>query len=52
MGLQPWAAAVDLPIWGTSFPSSGIQINEFGTSDGAEFMRDAALSSADLGSLS
>jgi hypothetical protein len=45
-------AATDPPNWGTSFPFAGVQINEFGTNDGAEFMRDAALSGADPGSSS
>jgi hypothetical protein len=51
-GLQPRANVVDPPNWGTLFPSGGVQINEFGTNDGAEFMRDAALSGADPGSSS
>jgi hypothetical protein len=45
--MRPRAVATDLPNWGTSFPSGGIRINEFGTNDGAEFIRDAALSGAD-----
>jgi hypothetical protein len=52
VGLRPRAAATDPPNWGTSFPSGGVQIYEFGTNDGAEFMRDAALSGADPGSSS
>jgi hypothetical protein len=51
-GLRPRPAATDPPNWGTSFPSSGVQINKFGTNDGAEFMRYAAFSSADPGSSS
>jgi hypothetical protein len=50
--LRPRANATDPPNWGTSFPSGGVQINEFGMNDGAEFMRDAALSGADLRSSS
>jgi hypothetical protein len=49
-GLRPRANAADPPNWGISFPSGRVQINKFGTNDGAEFMRDAALSSADPGS--
>jgi hypothetical protein len=51
-GLRPRAAAADPPNWDTSFPSGGVQINEFGMNDGVEFMRDAALSGADPGSSS
>jgi hypothetical protein len=51
-GLQPRANAADPPNWGTSFPSGRVQINEFGTNDGVEFMRDAALFGTDPGSLS
>ena len=51
-GLRSQAATANLPNWGTSFPSGGIQINEFGTNDGIEFMRDAALSSTGPGSSS
>jgi hypothetical protein len=52
VGLQPRANVADPPNWGTSFPYGGVQINEFGTNDGTEFMRDAALSGMDLGSSS
>jgi hypothetical protein len=50
--LQPRAAVADPSNWGTSFPSGGVQINEFGTNDGAEFIRDADLFGADPGSSS
>jgi hypothetical protein len=50
--LRPQAAATDPPNWGTLFLSNGVQINKFGMNDGVEFMRDAALSSADPGSSS
>jgi hypothetical protein len=50
--MQPRAAAANPPNWGTSFPSGGVQINEFGMNDGTEFIRDAALSGADPGSSS
>jgi hypothetical protein len=52
VGLRPRVVATDPPNWGTSFPSGRVQINEFRTNDGAEFMRDAALSGTDLGSSS
>ena len=51
-GLRPRATAIDPPNWSTLFLSVGVQINKFGTYDGAKFMRDVALSSADRGSLS
>ena len=50
--MRRWAAIVDPPNWDTSFPSGGVRINEFGTNDGIEFMRDADLFGADPGSSS
>jgi hypothetical protein len=51
-GLRSWATATNPPNWGTLFPYAGVQINEFGMNDGAEFMRDAVLFGADPGFLS
>jgi hypothetical protein len=51
-GLRPWANARNPSNWGTLFPSTGVQINEFDTNDGVEFMKDATLSGADAGSWS
>ena len=35
--MRPRVAVADLPKWGTLFPSIRVQINEFGTNNGAEF---------------
>jgi hypothetical protein len=51
-GLRPRAAIANPPNWGTSFLSGGVRINEFGTNDGGDFIKDATLSGADPGSLS
>jgi hypothetical protein len=50
--VRPRVTATDPLNWGTLFPFGGVRINEFGMNDGAEFIRDAALSGIDPGSSS